>query len=149
MNQSFFYSWFLPMLPIALLWLVGAIVALVTWRRHPQVSLLALLGCLVLLFTSVAFPIAQFWLINQQLSRGSSSAQMGGWLSLLGLARTSSAMLGYVLLLCAVFVGRGWRGQPYAPPPVDISLRTAPREPRPEDRYPPDSDDIQEGQRRS
>jgi hypothetical protein len=141
MSMSNVFTTFLYVVPLTLVWLAGAIMALVTWKRHPSVSLLALLACLLLLFSVVAGSVAQIWIINQQGSLGWSGQQVGMWLSVLGIARTGLSTVGYILLLCAVFNGRGWSGQPYRPGSLDVSLRP-PRGPEPEDE-PRDSKDIQ------
>jgi hypothetical protein len=132
-------TWFLPLVPGVIVWGVGAIIAVFTWRRHPRVSLLALLACLLVLFNYVVGGLAQYWLI---LESGSGSArQVELWLGLLNLVRTALSVTSAILILCAVFTGRA---PTYQPPPVDVSLRTPPREPAPADR-PRDSDDIQKG----
>jgi hypothetical protein len=135
-------TWFLPVVPIALVWLVGAIIAVTTWKRHPNVSLLALLGCLILLFATVAGSAGQFWIVNQQVAAGWPGGQMSLWLSAIGFVRSGLGVIGYILLLCAVFSGRGWTGRRYTPGPVDVSLHPPPRDPDPGD-APRDSEDIQ------
>jgi cytochrome bd-type quinol oxidase subunit 2 len=49
---STFLPTFLANLPLILIWLVGIILALVRWNRHPQASAFALIGLLILLFTA-------------------------------------------------------------------------------------------------
>jgi hypothetical protein len=113
------FRFFLPLVPVALVWLAGAVIAVNTWRRHPGVSAVALLGCLVLLFTLIAGNVAQYWIIQLQMVSGWSVAQVQQMLTLLAWARTGLSLAGYVLLLWAVF---GWRGQVYRPPPLDLRL---------------------------
>jgi hypothetical protein len=136
MTANTYMHWFLPVAPIAVVWLVGAILAGATWKRHPTVSLLALLACLLLLFTTVAGSATQYWVISQQMAGGWSTMQVSRAFSLLSLCRVGLSVAGYILLLCAVFNGRAWRGERYAPPPVDTALHP-PREPAAE------SEDIQ------
>ncbi len=115
---------FLPIVPVAVLWLVGAVVAVNTWRRHPGVSGVALLGCLVLLFTLVIGNVVQYWVLQLQVVSGWSAARVVLILTVLGWARTGLNLAGYILLLWAVF---GWRAEAYRPPPLD--LRLPPRQP--------------------
>jgi hypothetical protein len=39
-------------LPLFLLWLIGTVIAIIRWKRHPRVSLLAIIGFLVLSFST-------------------------------------------------------------------------------------------------
>ena len=61
----------LVQLPILLVWLIGIVLAFVFWRRHPQVSLLALIGFGLLFvltvigaFLNIALPV---WMSQQRI----------------------------------------------------------------------------------
>jgi hypothetical protein len=49
-------------LPLYITWLVGIVLALVWWKRHPRVSLLAVIGLTAMLILTVLTSIANLWL---------------------------------------------------------------------------------------
>jgi hypothetical protein len=100
-------SFLMSTLPLALLWVVTAVVALVRYRHHPPVSLLTLLACAVLLTNLVGGTILQWWLLTQ--NTGWAAAQGRGVLALLSMARAGLSTVGYALLVVALF---GWRARP-------------------------------------
>jgi len=57
MNGRGLLAAILTQLPVYLVWLVGVILALVGWKKHPSVSLVALIGFVILvllaLFTQI------------------------------------------------------------------------------------------------
>jgi hypothetical protein len=62
---SMIVSYVIPSLPIALTYLVGIVLALATWKRHPRPSLYALIGLLVMVVGLVAGMV--FTLLQQRL----------------------------------------------------------------------------------
>jgi hypothetical protein len=107
-----------PSAPQALVWAVGCALALTTYRKHPKVSLAALLGCLVLLLSVVGGSVLTWWIFEQHRTGAWTAAERNLTGSMVGLARSFASMLGYVLLLVAVF---GWRPEPVRQPrPLDV-----------------------------
>ncbi len=99
---------FLAQLPVYLVWLVGAIVAVVRWRRHPRVSLLAVAGLAVLFLSSLVSTAANSMLPMMVASgalRGSFS-RMATVLAVCSIVFAVIAAVGYGLLLAALFSGR-------------------------------------------
>ncbi len=47
------WTQFLPQLPIYLVWLIGLLLALVNWRRHPRPSLLAFIAFVLFLVSAM------------------------------------------------------------------------------------------------
>jgi hypothetical protein len=139
-DLTFLLNTVLPVVLLALVWLVGGLLAVVTWKRNPTASLLALLACLLLLAVTVVGAALQHYLVTRRLSfqRGWSTAEFNLLWGVVYWGRTLLSAVGYVLLLCAVFVGRGRA----APPPVPFD---ASGEPPRADR-PRDSADIQKRQ---
>ena len=95
-------------LPVLLMWLVGVVLAVVHWRRHPKVSLLFLIATLTLFVRLVAGTWVGIGLVRilRQGGMGITNAglvQLGSraFLSLMG-------AVAWGLLLAAVF---GWRKQ--------------------------------------
>src|SRR5262245_19300702 len=104
-------SQFLPSLPLFLVWLGAGGYALVTWRRHPMVSLLTLSAVVLQAATTLLGTLA-FWYLAHPRNQAEwqlSNAQFGLRLAVLGLVRTCLSTLAYVLLFVALF---GWRTSP-------------------------------------
>jgi len=98
------WSYFLPQLPFYLVWLVGMLLALVRWRRHPTVSLLALLAFILFLTASMVGTFLSVWALV--LQRDSTDVNRAWTLSLITLGRTVAGTVAWILLLLALF---GWR----------------------------------------
>jgi hypothetical protein len=105
----------LPNIPIAVVWLAGGLYALIRWRRHPGVSLLTFVACTLLFGNVLVGQVVHFWLWNQQVMLGGSRSQLQMWIELLLYVRISVSVIGYLLLLIAVF---GWRFAPLYRPAV-------------------------------
>ena len=99
-------------LPGTLLWVVGVVLALATWRRHPAVSQLVLLACLVLVIQSAGGILVQMWVRDQFRNLASSAQTYRLAMRFLEWACILLRVVGYGLLLGAVF---GWRDRPVTP----------------------------------
>jgi hypothetical protein len=84
--------------PLLLVWLVGGILALVTWRRHPLVSGLSL-GAFALLAINSVLGAALFWYM---VERGGPRALRNLGNGILTLAN----VVAWALLLVALFIRR-------------------------------------------
>jgi hypothetical protein len=106
---------FVPQVPVYLVWLVGMLLALTRWRRHPIPSLLALIAFTLFLMSAISGTLLSNWAIlgdHPNLERG--------WLlSAISLVRTGISTVAWILLLLALF---GWR----TPPPPRRILRSEP-----------------------
>jgi len=93
-------------LPVYLVWLAGIIAALVFWRRHPRVSLLAISGFLIMLLTSVVggsiTAVLPQWLVD----RGVAVRQIGPILFTKAIIESILHAVAMGLLVGAIF---GWR----------------------------------------
>jgi hypothetical protein len=112
-NPLDLFRWLLPWIPVVAIWIVGVILALITWRRHPTVSLLALLGCILLMISSLGGSVLHYWVILQQANQAWTNNQLGWVLSILGFVRMSLSAVAHILFLCAIF---GWRSQSMSHP---------------------------------
>jgi hypothetical protein len=113
------WTQFLPQLPVYLVWLIGMLLALVRWRRHPVPSLLALVAFTLFLMSAMTATLLHVWVMSEmdlELSRA--------WMfSLIALGRTAVGTVAWVLLLLALF---GWRTSPPPwPRPREDALDTA------------------------
>ncbi len=96
--------------PIYLIWLAAIVLAAVTWRRHPRVSLLAIAG-LALFFVRAGIEGASLVWMFMILEQGSFANPN----LLMGIRSVISVVLGIIawaLLVAAVFAGR--KGAPRA-----------------------------------
>jgi hypothetical protein len=95
----------LPQLPLWLVWLVGVILALVFWRKHPMPSLLALIAFVLLLLQALVGTIASAAIMSQTDLMGQQQRLLP---LVLSVARTIISTVAWGLLLGALF---GWRKQ--------------------------------------
>src|SRR5437660_506137 len=95
--------------PLFLVWLIGLILSLATWRKHPQVSLLAAVGFGIQLFQSAAGILFNFWIISQRGSFGWSGENMGLIFNISSIIQMSLSAIAWVLIILAIF---RWRYQP-------------------------------------
>jgi len=98
----------LGQLPQYLVLLGGAIVALARWRRHPQASLLVLIGVGVLFFDSLASDVlnAALPLVAASRALRFGYSRLGNVLGACRVVFSVIAAIGYGLLLAAAFAGR-------------------------------------------
>lgn len=92
--------------PLYLVWLVGAIVALTKLKSHPQVAGLALGGLGVFFLSSLAGLVVRVFYIRSLIESGTSAADIGSSMLVVGILQTLVSMIGWGLLLAAIFVGR-------------------------------------------
>jgi hypothetical protein len=114
------WSFFLPQLPFYLVWLIGMLLALLRWHRHPTASLLALLAFILFLTSSMVGTLLSVWVTSQM---GNPDINRAWMYSLITLGRTVAGTVAWILLLLALF---GWRTslQP-RPRPREDTLDTA------------------------
>ena len=93
----------LVQLPLWVAWLVGIVLALVFWRKHPRPSMLALIAVVLLLLQSLVGIVELVWIVSQMRL---TTEQRGVLVSLLAGARTIISTVAWGLLLGAQF---GWR----------------------------------------
>jgi len=107
MSVSNWMSFFLSQLwlvPYSVVLVVGMILAIVRWQRHPPVSLMALLGCSLLLANEVMWALFTLW--QTVLRNGLTNVEfvfpiLRGFCALLN-------TVGFALLISAIF---GWRAR--------------------------------------
>ncbi len=99
-------------LPFLLVWLAGAVVAMVRWERHPLVSGLVLVGAGI----EVLMGVARIALPMMAQQRGMPISQMG--LVYGGLGCVSEIAIG--LVLTAVFIERTGAATPQRPMPPEM-----------------------------
>ena len=106
----------LTQLPVILIWLVGIVLAVTRWQRHPKVSLLALIALVLALLETIVNGFLSVWIPVMLTEQGVSTAQMG---TVFGIWRFISSIVGAViwgLVLAAIF---RWRDDLIPPVPGD------------------------------
>jgi hypothetical protein len=98
----------LVQLPVILIWLIGQILSLVFWRRHPKVSLLTFIAMIGFLIVSIIGTYLNIWLPLTLRERGLAISQIGIALTVSGLINSFVSAVFWVLLVIAIF---GWRSR--------------------------------------
>jgi hypothetical protein len=102
---------YLPYYPVYLAWLVGAILALLCYQRHPRVSQV-ILAATALFILGMLLQGAEVSWFRRQLRAGTWAAvEVPLAVRVAGVVHALLNAVAYALLLVAVF---GWRGNPGA-----------------------------------
>ena len=96
-------------IPLYGVWLVGILLALRRWHKHPKVSLFALIGIAILFLSSLAERYAQQWLFFDLAEQGRSTSAGALTAYNIGVAYIIVNILGWGFILTALF---RWRGEP-------------------------------------
>src|ERR1051325_8376203 len=96
-------NWLLLRSPLLLLTLVGIIVALVRWKRHPVVSFLTLLGLCFWQLESFAFLLVRVWLPDWARQYGWTNQSLGNAFFALNLTQDFFYSAVLILLVAAAF----------------------------------------------
>ena len=92
-------------LPAALPPLVGLVIAVMNWKKHRTVSLLALIG-FVLLLVNLVLGMLTTLSPFAMLQSGMRVASYGAIMGVVGVLRTLLETIGLSLLVAAIFMGR-------------------------------------------
>lgn len=105
MSSSLSYLPYLAMqLPVVVVWIVGIVISIWFWRRHPAVSLMTI-AALVLQLMGMGMGIA-FMISFNRAAMGMSSPQMALIMQSRAAVQAGISVLSYALLLTAVFTAR-------------------------------------------
>jgi hypothetical protein len=110
-NTNYFidlFWFFAPMLPDIAIWLVGVVLACLTWRKHAQVSFMAVAAFGIQLFQSVFGTFVLFEVIRAQMTQGWSHQHVSVILTTVNYVRTGLSAIAWVLILLAIFRWRAW-----------------------------------------
>src|SRR5262249_12834720 len=121
------------MSPVLVVDLVGVILALVRWRRHPRVSLLTLLAIGLFVSVGVGGSFVFAWLPDHLKQRGWTFEEIIVLYPVMNLIGSALGAVAYGLLLGAIFAGRSSKnrfqkpstgaGDPASPIPMEQELR--------------------------
>lgn len=99
------------MLPLALMYLVGIILALIHLNRLGTPAALALAGCVILLLMTLASPIAQAYVLALPRDGEMPATLFTRLMGAIGIVRLLFDIVGFSLMLAAVFMRRRPRGE--------------------------------------
>ena len=103
-SWSLLYGQMMGQGPTLLVYLIGIVLCAVWWRRAPRAAVMAIIGCAVLLSTSIAVSFGTVYYIT---NRGSSpAATIGAMMTTIAIVGSVFRAAGFFLLLCAVFAER-------------------------------------------
>jgi hypothetical protein len=91
--------------PVFLVWLVGLVLALVRWKRHPKVSLLTCIA-FVMFFAEIPFFFYLYFYIDWMMLVPSTSLEFVS--TVINIIESLISATAWGLLLVAVF---GWRSE--------------------------------------
>jgi hypothetical protein len=118
MNPADLLLYYLPSMPMYVAWLVGGILALVWWHRHPRVSALMAVATVLFVLQSLV-ALAGYWLSWNHAALGWATSDLNVALAAISFGRSVVSAVAYATLLVAVY---GWRkavvprGARYQPP---------------------------------
>ena len=90
-------------LPYYIIWLAGIVYAVVSRRRHPRTSLFAGIALGILLVESLISAIGSTFIQYRAFTNDIRPVEFGTQLAMLSLCTISLAVLGWILLLVAIF----------------------------------------------
>lgn len=93
-------------IPYYIIWLVGIVYAIVNRRKHPRTSLFAGIAFGILLAESLASAVGSAYIQYQSFTSDLPARELGANLTILSLCTLPFSILGWILLLVAIF-GRG------------------------------------------
>jgi hypothetical protein len=95
-----------PRLPLLIVYLVGIILALTTWGRHPTASLLSLLAFVIFVLGSL-LAIRSDWPVYVQHSAADPDwSDRTLWMNVTSYLGTGMNVMGWIMLLIALFARR-------------------------------------------
>ena len=114
--------------PIIITWVVGIVLALSRWRRHPRVSLFAIIAFFMLISARVVTRFLYIWTPTIMRDRGWSTSELGTIFAVIGAVSALIDTAAWALVICAIF---GWRDQRQKEnffPPAPPAYGSGPRE---------------------
>ncbi len=105
-NASQFAVEFASHVPLYLVYVACAVLALVFWKRAPLACGLALTSAVVLLLCSVALMVLRHAYLRRANSSELTNEELSQVFAMLGIVGTVAHAIGSGLLVTAVFVGR-------------------------------------------
>jgi hypothetical protein len=100
------FSQLLFQVPLDLVWLVGAVLCIVNWRKHSAVSLIALIAFVLFFLTSFVGDL--MGIVLPLVLRGRISL-LATFLTIRAIVQVFVSLIAWILIVVAIF---GWRSEP-------------------------------------
>ncbi len=104
--SSLLLSMLIGALPLFLICAAGIMASIARWSRHPSISLLTLLGCVLILLTRIVLSLVTPWLPRYLMENGWGIQQVGLLSSAIVFLANITNAVAVGLLLRAAFAGR-------------------------------------------
>jgi multisubunit Na+/H+ antiporter MnhC subunit len=114
--------------PVIIVWVIGIILALSRWRRHPRVSQFALIACAVMIINLVVGRFLTIGLPITMRDRGWTMSQIGPIFAAIGIITALISAAAWTLVICAIFGWRDQRKKENLFPPAPPTFGNEPRE---------------------
>jgi hypothetical protein len=98
---------FLPLLPLYFLWVLGIVLALILFRKHPRVSMLAAAACVIMIANSMTSALVYTWLPGFLLQgQNYTQEQFSQAMAVVGVGFNLVSAVAWALILAAIFIDR-------------------------------------------
>lgn len=101
-TAGLFLTNYVYQIPVFIVWIVGGIMAIARWQRHPRPSLLLVVALSIFLLRALVVPIASFSLVHGDLG----FERMGMAQGVVSVVSALVAVVAWILVLAAAL---GWR----------------------------------------
>ena len=93
-------------LPVTLVLLVGIVLSLVHWRRHPAVSVMSLIAFLGFIIVNIINTSLNIWIPLSFQERDLSSSQIGIFFAVKNIITSFVIALLWILVMISIFIRR-------------------------------------------
>jgi hypothetical protein len=90
-------------LPLYLVWLVGIVLSIITWNKHPKSSLLSVIAFVIFFINTLVSNFLSILPVYLHNTRGMSLSNIGTLSTILNLVLILFRVVGWVLILIAIF----------------------------------------------
>lgn len=97
--------------PLLLVYIVGIVLSIVFWRKHPQLSMLTLIAFSIFAFSSLCNGLGQIYVTSSIRSGDLRVTDVSTFYLIWGILQTVAGIAAWVLLLIALFRVRGGQEQ--------------------------------------
>ena len=94
-----------PQIPLYIIWFVGISIAMLRYRHNPTSMLLAIIAFIIFLLSSIVLTGLNASILLNRAANGQSITEIQGQLALVTLGQVAATLVGWVLLLVALFRG--------------------------------------------
>ena len=93
-------------IPLYIVFLIGIILAIVTWKRHPRVSMLVCIGIVIDCIAMTVGTGLFAWLPNYWMQSGRTTSELGNIMGIISLCRIIITAGAWGIIITAIFIDR-------------------------------------------